>query len=350
VAKPSNRRDSYTVLRETLRWRVALVLALVVVALTFSLGLLNTKLHFGDTALLSWIILGLSILCLVGLLKLPRQLGATLFFSMISGSLIGAMVFGQFHGRPMQAWAYVLPPVLIFVLRARPALAVMAAYGAYVCWYISALVPAIDVVRFGSAYGLLCSFMFTYALLEERAAEMLRYHSEHDPLSNCLNRRTFNEALERLTAGGDASPRVAFLLVDIDHFKAINDNHGHLVGDRIITQVAAALGRELDAGTPLYRYGGEEFAVVLADADEAAGLAMAEKLRAAVANGDFQGPVVTVSIGVAEWRRGLGSVEATLNHADRALYAAKRAGRNRVVPESRIAETSTRSLSAAPAA
>jgi GGDEF domain-containing protein len=286
VAKPANRRDSYTILRETLRWRVAMVLSVIVMALCLALGMLNTKLNFGDTAMLAWIILGLSAASLVALLKLPRQLGGTLFFAMIALSLTGSMVFGQVVGRPMHAWAYVLPPVLIFLLRPAFALAAMVAIGAYVCWYISALVPMIEVVRFGSAYGVLVCFMYAYALLEERAAEMLRHHSEHDPLTNCFNRRIFNETILRLGAGGAPGGRCAFLLADIDHFKAINDTHGHLVGDRIITQVAATLVRELDAGTPLYRYGGEEFAIVVAGADEAMGAARPERLRAAVASGD----------------------------------------------------------------
>jgi diguanylate cyclase (GGDEF)-like protein len=347
VAKPGNRRDSYTILRETLRWQVALVLAGVVMALTLSLSLLNSRLGFGDTALLAWIICGLSFGCLVALLKLPRGLGATIFFGMIALSLLGAMIFGQFRGKPMHAWAYIVPPVLIFLLRPNAALAGMVAFGAYVCWYIAQLIPAIDVVRFGSAYGVLVCFMFAYARLEERAAQMLRHHSEHDPLTNCFNRRIFNETLARLSTAGAPGGRCAFLLADIDHFKAINDTHGHLVGDRIITQVAATLVRELDAGTPLYRYGGEEFAMVVQGADEAMGVALAERLRAAVAIGDYQGPPVTVSIGVAEWRHGHGTLEAAIGQADKALYAAKRAGRNRVSCESRLGEAALRAVSTA---
>src|SRR5687768_18470917 len=80
VAKPGKRRDSYTVLRETLRWQVAVVLAGIVLALTLALSLLNSRLGFGDTALLAWIICGLSAACLLALLKLPRDLGATIFF------------------------------------------------------------------------------------------------------------------------------------------------------------------------------------------------------------------------------------------------------------------------------
>ena len=342
-----NRRDSYTILRETLRWRVALVLSGIVAALCLALGVLNTRLHFGDTALLAWIILGLSAASMVALFKLPRHLGGTLFFTMIAAALTGSMMFGHAVGRPMHAWAYVLPPVFIFLLRPTHALAMMAAIGLYVSWYISALVPMIETVRFASAYGVLVCFMYAYALLEQRAAEMLRHHSEHDPLTNCFNRRIFNETIQRLGAGGAPGGRCAFLLADIDHFKAINDTHGHLVGDRIITQVAATLVRELDAGTPLYRYGGEEFAIVLAGCDEAMGAALAERLRAAVATGDYQGPVVTVSIGVAEWRHGHGTLEAAIGQADKALYSAKRAGRNRVVAESRIGDVPVRAASVA---
>ena len=173
--------------------------------------------------------------------------------------------------------------------------------------------------------------MFTYALLQERAAVMLRYHSDHDALSNCLNRRTFNEAVQQLAGDRSSARGCVFLLIDIDHFKAINDRHGHLAGDRIITLVAAELGRQLDADMPLFRYGGEEFAVLLADHAPDAAHAVAERLREAVAKADFQGVPVTISIGLAAWRRGEGSITAALDRADRALYDAKRAGRDRVV-------------------
>lgn len=329
----SMRRDSFSLLRESMRWRVALVLAVLVTVLMVALGTLNTRLGLQDTALLAWMVLGVSASCTVALLVLPRGIGGTIFFTAIAALLVGAVAFGYEHGRPMQHWAYILPPVLIFLMRSSRALVGMVIYGAYVSWVTSALVPLIEVVRFASGYGLLVCFMYTYALLQERAAAMLRYHSDHDALSNCFNRRTFNEAIAGLTAsGGDR--RCTFLLIDIDHFKAINDQHGHLVGDRVITQVAAELGRVLDPGVPLFRYGGEEFAIMLADADEGTGLALAERLRVAIAGSDFVGVLVMVSIGVAEWRANQGSVAAALGRADRALYAAKRSGRNRVVGDS----------------
>jgi diguanylate cyclase (GGDEF)-like protein len=328
------RRDSFSILRDTMRWRVALVLGAVVMVLMLALGAINTHLGLSDTATLAWAILTVSGACVIALMTLPRRLGGTVFFATIATLLVIVPAFGLYHDRNMQHWAYIFPPVLVFLLRAGPALAAMIVYGVYVSWATALLLPGIEVVRFSSGYGLLVCFMYTYALLQERAATMLRYHSDHDALSNCLNRRTFNEALDQLTRSATKHQQCTFLLIDIDHFKSINDHHGHLVGDRIITQVAAELGRILDPGTPLFRYGGEEFSVMLVGADERAGIALAERLRSAIERSDFQGVSVTVSIGVAEWRVARGKVDTALGRADRALYDAKRAGRNRVIAES----------------
>ena len=320
-----------------MRWRVALVLGCLIMALMVVLGITNTRLGLQDTALLAWIVLATAAFAVGGLLVLPRRLGGTLFFAAIAVLLAGVMAFGAYVGRPMQHWAYILPPVVIFLLRAGPALAAMIAFGALASACVYGLIPGIDTIRFASGYGLLVCFMYTYALLQERAAAMLSYHSDHDALSNCLNRRTFNEAIEQL-AQARTGGQCTFLLIDIDHFKAINDHHGHMVGDRVITEVAAALGRGLDPSTPLFRYGGEEFAVLMAGKTLDEGLALAEALRAAIAASDFQGVKTTVSIGVAEWRRARDAIPAVLAQADRALYAAKRAGRNRVLGEPRPAE------------
>lgn len=326
------RRDSFTVLRDTLRWRVALVLAVLIAALMVVLGVVNTRLGYPDTALLAWAVLAVALASIAALLALPRHVGGTVFFAAIALLLVAVMAFGGYLQRPMQHWAYILPPVLIFLLRAGPALVGMVLFGAYATITVLGVLPGIDVIRFASGYGMVVCFMYTYALLQQRAADMLRYHSDHDALSNCLNRRTFNEMLEQIAADGGARGG-CFLLIDIDHFKAINDGHGHLVGDRVITQVAATLGAGLDSGTPLFRYGGEEFAVLLAGADLDAGIALAEQLRQRVARQDFQGVAVTISIGVAHWTRSGAEIAAALDRADRALYAAKRAGRNRVLGE-----------------
>jgi diguanylate cyclase (GGDEF)-like protein len=329
--KATLRHDSFAILRDTIRWRVALVLDLLIVVLMIVLGSLNAHLGLKDTEWLAWSVLAVTCACAAGLLMLPRRLGGTLFFASIAVLLVLVPAYGLVNDRNMQHWAYIFPPLLVLLLRPGPSLLLMVLYGIYVSWVTALLLPMIEVIRFSSGYGLTVCFMYTYALLQDKAAAMLRYHSDHDALSNCLNRRTFNEAIDQLTLGSARVSRCEFLLIDIDHFKSINDSHGHLVGDRIITQVAAELGRNLTTDAPLYRYGGEEFAVMLVDAAHGAGIAVAERLRCAIERGDFQGVKVTISIGVAAWQSGTGKVEAALQKADDALYEAKRSGRNRVI-------------------
>lgn len=330
------RRDSFTDFRANMRWRVGIVLGVLVMLLMVALATLNTQLGLKDTAQLAWIVLAVSGISVTGLLLSPRHIGGTVFFSAIALLLVFVPIFGMYHGRPMQHWAYIFPPLLVFLIRSKPALVGMVLYGIYVVFTLKPMLPMIDIVRFASGYGLLVCFIYTYALLEERASAMLRYYSDHDALSNCFNRRTFNESLEQLARSRANGKRCTFLLIDIDHFKAINDEHGHLVGDRIITQVAAELGRSLDAGIPLFRYGGEEFAIILDDASELDGIKLAERLRVAIDEYNFQDVDVSISIGVAEWHTAHPSVNAAIGHADKALYAAKHAGRNRVMPASAI--------------
>ena len=329
--KTTLRHDSFISLRDTIRWRVAVVLAVLIVVLMIVLGSINTYLGLTDTALLAWVVLAVASASLVALLMFSRRIGGTIFFASIAAILLIVPIYGLENERNMQHWAYIFPPLLVFLLRSGPSLAAMVIYGVYVSWVTSLLLTPIEVVRFASGYGLMVCFMYTYALLQEQAAKMLRYHSDHDALSNCLNRRTFNEAIEQLSAVKGRYRNCEFLLIDIDHFKSINDQNGHLVGDRIITQVAAELGRLLEPSAPLFRYGGEEFSVMLVDAGESTGINLAERLRAAIEQADFQGVKVTISIGVARWQAGAGKVETALQKADEALYAAKRAGRNRVV-------------------
>jgi diguanylate cyclase (GGDEF)-like protein len=325
------RVDSLSVLRDTLRWRVALVLSALMTLLMLSLGSLNTQMGYADTALLSWVVGAASLASFAALWVLPRRVSGELFFVVMLLLLVLVPMYSLHFGRPLHLWAFLFPAMVVFVLAPGRALAAMVGYGAYVALALLPLLPSIDIVRFASVYGVLTCFLYTFALLEQRLAVMLRYHSDHDALTNCLNRRTFNETLDALPR---AAQPTAFLLIDIDHFKAINDRQGHLVGDRVITEVAAALGRVLSPGTPLFRYGGEEFAVLLAPADDVAGAALAERIRASAATVLEHGEPLTVSIGVAVWPGPQEAVNAALARADAALYRAKRSGRNRVVIDS----------------
>ncbi len=331
-------RSSYDETRETLRWRVALVLVALMSALMFALGVLNLAMGFADTARLAWIVFILNALSLGGLLWLPRRTGPMLFFAVILGLIVFAIGFGWWHGRPLHYWGYLFPVVVVFLLPAWRAMAAMLVFGLCASGVAMMQVDPIDVVRFAAVYGLMVCFVTTYALLEERAGVMLREFGDRDGLTGCFNRRRFNEAMARRVATRVEATRLGVLLADIDHFKAINDQRGHLEGDRVLMAVACVLQRALQhesarGRTKLYRYGGEEFAVLVSGRDAAQLGLLAEALRGAVAAGGegIDPGEVTISVGAAAWWQGSEAPEAALQRADEALYAAKRGGRNRVV-------------------
>ena len=163
----------------------------------------------------------------------------------------------------------------------------------------------------------------------ETANTQLRDLAERDGLTQVANRRRFDSVLAAaLSAAVQTGRPVAVLLIDVDHFKAFNDSHGHLAGDEVLKNVAAALGRGVRENTLVARYGGEEFALVVPHCEQAAALELGRRLCALVAE-DCAG--VTVSIGVAATvPAATDALDLLLARADAALYRAKRNGRNRV--------------------
>jgi diguanylate cyclase (GGDEF)-like protein len=129
---------------------------------------------------------------------------------------------------------------------------------------------------------------------------------------------------------------LSLMFLDLDHFKAINDRHGHAIGDRCLVMVGNILRRHVRASDLIVRYGGEEFVLALEGAGRERGIAAAEGLRAAVEEGvrEIDGCAVglSVSIGLTDHRPG-DRVEDLLARADAVLYRAKREGRNRVVAD-----------------
>jgi diguanylate cyclase (GGDEF)-like protein len=179
------------------------------------------------------------------------------------------------------------------------------------------------------AFVLMCS---------ERLGDELRHLAAIDPLTGLRNRRTLLEALKHdLAVARRKKQPVSFLTIDVDHFKRINDAHGHPAGDRALAVIAKTLGEALRVEDTIGRMGGEEFAVVLPGADVEAARVAAQRLRAAVAavepDPSSTPRGVTISVGVATTLSD-GSepdVSALIARADAAMYEAKRLGRDRVV-------------------
>lgn len=163
----------------------------------------------------------------------------------------------------------------------------------------------------------------------------LRQLADSDPLTGLLNRRSFLRVAETALRGTRSSDNLGILMVDIDHFKAVNDTHGHPAGDAVIRHVGAMIGGNLRVQDRVARFGGEEFIVLLLDIAERDMVALAERIRASISEMvvEFEGQkmVVTVSLGAALARSDDRDVDAVIERADLALYEAKTGGRNRVV-------------------
>jgi diguanylate cyclase len=181
--------------------------------------------------------------------------------------------------------------------------------------------------------------------LEASRQEVERLHQElqsargealKDPLTGVNNRRGFDKHVQEIMEDEVLRGRgVSMLMVDIDHFKKINDTYGHLFGDKVIRALATILTSKVKGQDVVARFGGEEFAVFLPDTQAAGARTLAEQIRLTIQNAkirrlDTQEQIggITISIGVSELRPGV-SITELVDEADKALYASKTGGRNR---------------------
>lgn len=168
----------------------------------------------------------------------------------------------------------------------------------------------------------------------KRYEENLRELATTDSLTSLYNRRHFMErALEELTRSKRYNENLSFLVIDIDHFKEVNDSYGHDVGDKVLKQVSELCSRSLRANDFIGRLGGEEFVIALLYTDQVTALLAAERIRQTIAKSKFNisGAKIqlTISIGTASLANADDTIDTILKSADRALYRAKDLGRNR---------------------
>jgi len=166
-----------------------------------------------------------------------------------------------------------------------------------------------------------------------RSQEVLRHEATHDRLTGLWNRgRILEELARELRRNLRELSRLSVILVDVDHFKQVNDSHGHSIGDQVLRHTAERILTALRSSDSVGRYGGEEFLVLLPKADLTGGRDVAERVRQLVANRPIiESPEVqvTISLGVA-CSDGIAVAEDMIQAADEALYRAKANGRNRV--------------------
>ena len=171
----------------------------------------------------------------------------------------------------------------------------------------------------------------------KRDMERIRRQAITDGLTGLANRKAFDEQIGRITREAKRDSGVfSLVMIDIDHFKAFNDDYGHQIGDQVLRLVAMCLINGVKGQDMAARYGGEEFVLILPDTNENAAASVAENLRQAIekkevinrATGDNLGQI-TVSLGVAQYY-GDANADELISRADKALYASKNKGRNQV--------------------
>ena len=183
---------------------------------------------------------------------------------------------------------------------------------------------AATMLQFYLASLVVAALLTGFAVLKERT-QQLRLMAYMDFLTGLPNRRHAEALLARL----DPARRLSLVMLDVDHFKRVNDRFGHHTGDHVLREIGAVAGRHLRPDWRLARWGGEEFLLLLPGLDASEAYAVSERVRQAIERHPFdEAGHVTASLGVAERRPGE-DLAATLRRADAALYQAKRGGRNR---------------------
>ncbi|BAI80219.1 signal transduction response regulator [Deferribacter desulfuricans SSM1] len=154
----------------------------------------------------------------------------------------------------------------------------------------------------------------------------------HDFLTGVLNRRSIMSELESLS--NNPNDEIGIIIIDIDNFKKINDTYGHLVGDEVLKEISNIISKSLRKDDYVGRYGGEEFLVILPKLNINESFTVAERIRNSIANHNFHiGDIdfkITVSLGVSSLKK-FKNIKDALNEADKALYVAKRTGKNKTV-------------------
>jgi diguanylate cyclase (GGDEF)-like protein len=270
---------------------------------------------FHARAMASGVIFGAGLLAVAVLLyRLPSELGARTRWAMIASFLAGAAASG---GRGLFAW--LAPDQISSLLAPSP----------------------LQSFHFLLSYAFVVSSSFGFLLMHiDRADIAAKRLATIDPLTGVYNRRTFLELADReLARCGRTGSDLSVIMLDLDHFKRVNDSFGHLTGDEALRRFVALAQGCLRRADLIVRYGGEEFCVLLPEVHLEEASALAERIRVAVAKSPMviDSPIgsaivpITVSAGVASLQHSDGgNIDHLLQRADAALYEAKNQGRNRV--------------------
>ncbi len=240
-------------------------------------------------------------------------------------------VFLAMHANPDFGiyWAYVGVVGLFLMLRLKDASISSIVFIAVSFYLVGSHFSTEVLYRIFGTLTLVAVFSYCFSYLIDRLLDSVNAVATHDPLTKALNRHTFNKSIEEALKDHRRHHVIAVLfLFDLDFFKKINDQHGHLVGDEILKEIATIVRKRVRETDQFFRYGGEEFAILLRHTRLQNAAHVADEIRALVESHTFvNGIKVTISGGLAEVHEST-DVIGWIDRSDQALYEAKSSGRN----------------------
>lgn len=238
-------------------------------------------------------------------------------------------------GRTRKSWCVMTCLIIIFVI----------GYLSYIAIFLNQQLAVIDLVVpviffFGACFVWFSTFLALQTTLDVMRISDLEQETFTDPLTGIYNRRFMEQRLtEEISKARRYNFQLSVLLFDLDHFKQVNDKHGHQAGDQALIEISTLVNAQLRDSDILSRYGGEEFLIITPNTGPAEVVLLAERLRARIETHDFLKDYegiqesdlhLTVSIGLASFGDSSDNEEILIGNADRNLYLAKNQGRNRV--------------------
>ncbi|WP_166267101.1 GGDEF domain-containing protein [Marinobacter caseinilyticus] len=252
------------------------------------------------------------------------------FFAILAA--LCAVYSTAINGYPGLYWSYPVIASIFFLLSLREACISNILFIGAMAMVSFGQFPEPDFWRIVFSLALTCIFVLVFAWLVGRLQTELTRLATTDPLTGCLNRSQLADILNSQIQLRERYERVSSLiLIDLDHFKAVNDRWGHVAGDNVLQEAANRLRRRLRDSDQLFRIGGEEFMLVLPETRQKDAETLAHQLLTTISAGPFLEDIqLTASAGVTEVIKGE-TWSTWLNRADQALYSAKSKGRNRTV-------------------
>jgi diguanylate cyclase (GGDEF)-like protein len=239
-------------------------------------------------------------------------------------------------GRVQRSWFLLMGLTVLFVI----------GYAVYGVFFLRRVEQGIDlivpVIFFsGAIFVLLASTLSLQTVVDVRRVTMLEQESVTDPLTGIFNRRYMDRRLqEEFARAKDYNMPFSILLLDVDHFKELNDFYGHQGGDQILVSLTRLILNSTRANDVVARYGGDEFMVIASNTHASNASQLSERIRQAIQSRQFEVTGesfehvtvhLTISVGVSSYYEGVESIQSLIQCADQAMYQAKREGRNRTV-------------------